>query len=105
MLRFIWFFTVCQSTRLGVSSIQRVNNTGCIIVCVANVTSRSKSYIEEFKATPNNFLDSHQNSEICGGWEVHNIFPIALKNRTVLKETFNMVTLNLNCQKEQLINI
>ena len=26
MLHFIWVFTVCQSTRLGVSSIQRVKD-------------------------------------------------------------------------------
>ena len=26
MLHFIWVFTFCQSTHLGVSSIQRVNN-------------------------------------------------------------------------------
>ena len=57
---FIWFFTVCQSTRLGVSSIQKVNNTGCKIVCVAHVTYRSKSYLEELKVAPNIFLDSNQ---------------------------------------------
>ena len=34
MLHFIWFFTVCKSTRLGVSSIQRVKEyllTTCLL--------------------------------------------------------------------------
>ena len=29
MRHFIWVFTVCQSTRLGVSSLQRVNRVYC----------------------------------------------------------------------------
>ena len=31
MLHFIWDFTVCQSTRLGGSSIQRVNGLNALL--------------------------------------------------------------------------
>ena len=45
------------------------------------------------------FLDSHPNFlKTWGGWEVSIFFLTALKNRTILKETFK--TLNLNCQNE-----
>ena len=53
---------------------------------------------------PNKLFDPHPNFvKNCSVWEVYIlyfffIFPTALMNRTVLKETFN--TLNLNCQNE-----
>ena len=45
MLHFIWIFTVCQSTSLGVSSIQRVQAGTC---CTGpyNVHLNSKAHEE-----------------------------------------------------------
>ena len=55
-----------------------------------------------YKATPNKFLDSHPIFEKnLGGWVVFILFFIiltALKNRIVLKDTFN--TFKSNCQIE-----
>ena len=64
-------------------------------------------FIEPFRLHKKFFLDSHPNFvKNWGGWEVYffiYIFLTVLKNRTVLKETFN--NLNLNCQNEIMINI
>ena len=42
MLHFIWVFTVCQSSRLGVSSIQRDDNNGAFTL-KASITTKNHS--------------------------------------------------------------
>ena len=51
MLHFIWVFTVCKSTPLGVSLIQRVNVLFCEIIYnrnIAQLLSWTREFCEHF---------------------------------------------------------